>query len=90
MMCVCMLSQSVDDHSMEEPGPKKQCTAQNDVAVSALLMPTDSLAKTTPTLQAEPPSSSMDTMTSKDYYFDSYSHFGKYVLMTLYLGQAGM
>jgi len=62
---------------MEEPGPKKQCTSKDDLSAPSLLLAGDQPSKAAPTATPEPPTSSMETMTSRDYYFDSYSHFGK-------------
>lgn len=58
------------------PGPKKPCTV---LGGGETLPP--GLVPTTPAVATEPappePTSSVDAMTSKDYYFDSYSHFGE-------------
>lgn len=59
---------------MEIPGAKK---ARTMLTASGGGGPS-TVGRPQPADSAEP-TSSADTMTSKDYYFDSYSHFGKVV-----------
>lgn len=67
---------AIADSHLEIPGPKKPCTALGGVGV---LPPGLGPTKQGVVAAAvEPTSSAADTMTSKDYYFDSYSHFGKF------------
>ena len=59
------------DAQLEVPGAKKPCPG-DAVLLPPGLVPAEKVVEA----RAAEPSSSADTMTSKDYYFDSYSHFG--------------
>lgn len=59
------------DAQLEMPGAKKPCPG-DAVPLPPGLVAAGKVVEAT----AAEPSSSADTMTSKDYYFDSYSHFG--------------
>ncbi len=59
------------------PGAKKPCTALGRVDVRPPGLMGAKMADAD--AAAAEPSSSVDAMTSKDYYFDSYSHFGRFI-----------
>ena len=74
------VSPEMADSQLQMPGAKKPCTGlggvSGEVVPPGLVVGPVVGAKATPTPD-NAPTSSLDTMTSKDYYFDSYSHFGE-------------
>ena len=62
------------DPSFQLPGAKKPCT----VLGGGETVPPGLVSSNKPPSEvaSAEPTSSADTLTSKDYYFDSYSHFG--------------
>ena len=76
-----LLSLQLSDPHLEVPGPKKPCTVLGGREVVPPGFLPDQIPSTEPT-SSEPTSSAPEkvnnsAMTSKDYYFDSYSHFGE-------------
>ena len=73
------------DISLQGPGAKKPCTVLGGGSVVPPGLRVQAADESSVMSSPPEPTSSMETMTSKDYYFDSYSHFGEFRVHILLL-----